>query len=140
MTREPWSGLVLAVSEDRALVGPEAAALVLRLIVSAERVATRDGIGLSPQLRHMRDVLWPLAARSGGHTDVRPPARPPSWAVDDITINEAATMLQRSPRHTRRLVASGSLGAARKTGRAWSVARAEVAAYALHTQNQKETS
>lgn len=123
----PWAGLAVAISTDRALLGPEAAGLVLALIAGAERVARRDGIPLSPQLRHLREVLRPVAAN--GHADV--PSSPDLPISEEVFgIADAARLLRRSIRQTRRMAASGNLGPTRRTGRAWLVSRAEVEAYA----------
>ena len=70
-TVEPWSGLAVAISADRMLVTSEGAALLLRLVGVAERLARRDGIGLSPQLASVRDVLRAVASSSRTSADVR---------------------------------------------------------------------
>ena len=125
---EPWSGLVLAISKDRAVLGPEGAALVCRLVAVAEATARRDGAGLSPQLTHLRDVLAPMAGER--HGDVRNRPVPQPWTHhDEIPTTEAAQMLNRSPRQVQRLAESGAFGPARRVGRGYLIPRAEVTAY-----------
>ena len=136
MVSEPWSGLVLAVSKDRALIGPEAAGLFVSLVAAAERVARRDGIRLSPQLAHLRDVLRPVAMSDKRHCDVRNTPDLRSWHPDEITTAEAARMLARSPRQTQRLAAEGAFGPVRRVGRGYLIPRAEVAAYAAQREDQ----
>jgi len=133
-TVEPWSGLAVAISADRMLVTSEGAALLLGLVRDAERLARRDGIGLSPQLARVRDVLRAVAPSASGQTDVRDEDDLPPWRSDEITLGEAAKLLRRSPRQTRRLAASGSLGHSRRAGQSWLVSRSEVAAYAAQRE------
>lgn len=133
-TVEPWAGLAVAISADRALIGPDAARLLLGLISTTERLARRDGIGLSPQLAAVRDVLRAVAPSASGQTDVRDEDDLPPWRSDEITLGEAAKLLRRSPRQTRRLAASGSLGHSRRAGQSWLVSRSEVAAYAAQRE------
>lgn len=129
----PAGGLAQAVSRDRVLIGPEAAALVLSLIGGAERLARRDGIGLSPQLTRLRDELRIVAMAANGHADVR--TRPTLAPSDEwVTSGQASRLLGCSPRQTRRLAASGSLGVSRRVGQSWLVSRAEVAAYAAQRE------
>jgi len=131
-TVEPWAGLAVAISADRALIGPDAARLLLRLISTTERLARRDGIGLSPQLASVRDVLRAVARPSA---DVRDDDDLRPWRSDDaVTLGEVARLLGRSPRHTRRLAASGVLGPTRRAGQSWLVSRSEVAAYAAQRE------
>lgn len=134
MSARAWDGLAVAVSADRALIGPEAAALMLTLLGAAERMARRDGIRISPQLAHLRDVLALVAVN--GHADVRDLPDLPPLPRDEVETGEVAEMLGCSPRQARRMVASGTLGAARRTGRAWLVDKAEVAAYAAHRDEE----
>ncbi len=134
-TVEPWSGLAVAISADRALIGPDAARLLLRLISTTERLARRDGIGLSPQLAAVRDVLRVVAPSARPSADVRDEDDLPPWRSDDaVTLGEVARLLGRSPRHTRRLAASGVLGPTRRAGQSWLVSRSEVAAYAAQRE------
>jgi len=134
-TVEPWSGLAVAISADRMLVTSEGAALLLRLVGVAERLARRDGIGLSPQLASVRDVLRAVAPSASGQTDVHDDDDLRPWRSDDaVTLGEVARLLGRSPRHTRRLAASGVLGPTRRAGQSWLVSRSEVAAYAAQRE------
>lgn len=131
-TVEPWAGLAVAICSDRALIGPEAARLLLRLIAATERLGHRDGIALSPQLAAVRDVLRVVAASAGGHEDVRATADLTPLESEEIALGRAARLLGRSTRHTRRLAASGVLGPTRRVGQSWLVSKTEVSAYAAH--------
>ncbi len=133
-TVEPWAGLAVAISADRALIGPDAARLLLRLISTTERLGRRDGIALSPQLARVRDVLRAVAPSARPSADVRDEDDLPPWRSDEITLGEAAKLLRRSPRHTRRLAASGVLGPTRRAGQSWLLSRTEVAAYAAQRE------
>lgn len=136
-TVEPWSGLAVAISADRMLVTSEGAALLLRLVGYEEQLARRDGIGLSPQLAGMREVMRAVAVarRPSGRTDVRDEDDLRPWRNDDdVTLGEAAKLLDRSPRQTRRLAASGALGPTRRAGPAWRLSRSEVVAYIVHRE------
>lgn len=125
----PWDGLILAVSADRALIGPEAARLFLELLGGAERAAKRDGIRLPPHWRRARDVLAVVSA--GGHGDV-----PELGAVsvsaahdEEIGTGEVASMIGRSQKQAGRLVQAGVFGSWHEVGGRLRVSRAEVAAY-----------
>ncbi len=131
-TVEPWSGLTVAICSDRALIGPEAARLLLRLISTTERLGRRDGIALSPQLTRLRDVLRVVAASPGGHEDVRATADLTPLESEEIALGGAARLLGRSTRQTRRLAASGVLGPTRRVGQSWLLSKTEVSAYAAH--------
>ncbi|XGX77640.1 hypothetical protein LQK93_00415 [Terrabacter sp. BE26] len=134
---EPWRGLAQAISADRVLLGPEGAALVLSLMAAAERVARRDGISMSPQLQRLRDVLRVVAMAANGQADVRTVPELGPLKSGEVGLSEASRLLGRSPRQTRRLAASGSLGAARRVGKTWLVSRAEVIAYAAQREAEE---
>lgn len=129
-------GLAVAVSADRVLLSSEAAGLVLRLLTAAERSARRDGIALSPAMERLREVLR-LVADNGprdGHADVR--IQPALRASECVGARQVAEALGCTDRHARRLIAAGSLGAARKVGRSRVVSKAEVAAYATTREDR----
>lgn len=128
---EPWSGLALALSADRAVLGPEGAALVVSLIGSVERSAWRDGVGLSPQMTRLRAVLEPVARER--HRDVANGPALRLWDPDEVSVQEAVHMLNRSPRQVQRLAGAGTFGPVRRVGRGYLIPRAEVAAYATRT-------
>jgi len=131
---EAYVPLAVAVCSDRALIGPEAARLLLRLIAATERLGHRDGIALSPQLAGLRDVFRVVAASAGGHEDVRATADLTPWESEEIALGGAARLLGRSTRQTRRLAASGVLGPTRRVGQSWLVSKTEVLAYAAHRE------
>lgn len=71
-----------------------------------------------------------VAMSASGHADmVLEQVRASSRQDDQIGVEEAAEMLGVSPRHVRRLIATGEL-AATKPGGAWLLTRSEVETYA----------
>lgn len=126
-----WDGLAVAVAPGRALLGPEAARLVVRAL---EFYASREGLRLSPQADHVRRVLRFAASHAeGGHADttVDPAAEPSgTW----ITTTQVAGRLGYSPRHCSRLAASGAFGEARSVKGRWMVQREEVDAWLAQTR------
>jgi len=134
-TVEPWAGLAVAISTDRALIGPDAARLLLGLISTTERLARRDGIGLSPQLSGLRDVLRVIAAAEPSHRDVQAdPDLAPSEDDQRIGLGEASKLLGRSRRQTSRLAAAGNFGPTQRLGQARLVSRSEVVAYIVQRE------
>jgi len=122
-----WDGLAVAISPDRALLGPEAA----RMLVAALDFYLRREASVrhSPQARHVRDVLALVGSPTRiGHADVRSEdesASSSAW----ITTADVAEQLGCSRRHASRLVTAEVFGQAlRRKGR-WLVRRDEVTAY-----------
>lgn len=74
-----WDGLAVAVSLDRALLGPEAAALYVGLL---DRIQRMDRVPLSPQAAHVRKVLRLVAAHAGSVSSSRASPRR-SWRRQD---------------------------------------------------------
>lgn len=125
----PWEGLAVAVSVDRALLGPEAAALLLRTLDDAIARQRSDGIA-SRQAAHVRDVLRLVAAQARvGHADMPRRLDLQSWAHDQISTAEVAEMLGVTDRQARRLVTAEAFGRPRMAKGAWRVSLAEVQAY-----------
>lgn len=128
-----WEGLAVAVSPDRALLGPEAAALLVGALDAVVRV---ERTRLSPQAAHVRSVLALVSAqlsRAGmviGHEDVRSEAASAGSSVW-ITTAEAAAQLGLTQRHCSRLAAAEEFGVARRQGRRWLVRQNEVTAWAV---------
>ncbi len=134
-TVEPWRGLAVAISADRMLVTSEGAALLLGVVGVTERLGRRDGIGLSPQLAAVRDVLRVIAAAEPSHRDVQAgPDLAPSEDDQRIGLGEASKLLGRSRRQTSRLAAAGSFGPTQRLGQARLVSRSEVVAYIVQRE------
>lgn len=129
MTSAPWNGrsLAIAISEDRVVLSPVGCRFVLSLL---ERYSRSEGIGLSPALLHLHQVLVPVANHSSGHADVRSAPARTVLADDEIGTDEAAELLGCSREHVGRLARAGVLGPTRVVGGRRVVSRNEVTAAA----------
>lgn len=142
-----WDGLAVAVSADRALIGPPAAALLLHLATLAETKARRNGVYVAnqPHLQHVLEVLELVAGRAdhagAGHPDVRGTAslQPSTMRGGPVmTIREASRFLGLSDRQVRRLAEDGRFGPAPLVKGRRQLSRAAVEAAKHHRDNTQE--
>ncbi|RKS77593.1 excisionase family DNA binding protein [Motilibacter peucedani] len=134
--------LVTALSGPCLVVGPEGAFLLLRALQEMERRLRRDGVGVSGEVRRLREALEPAAlawvesvgGSAGGSAEV--PQRPESseW-VESMTVEEVAQVLGTSTRYVRSLAMSEALPA-RKVGRSWTFDQLDVLAFAGARQDR----
>lgn len=127
-----WDGLAVPIAADRALLGPEASALLVRAL---DRLSRVDRVRLPPNLLHVRGVLELVSSHAcAGHADVRD--HPDGAASEEwMSTAEAADHLGYTHRHCTRLAADEAFGPARKVKGRWLVRRDEVAAYAAERKS-----
>lgn len=120
-----WSKLAEPIASDRALLGPEACALLAQVL---DRYRRAEGLPFSPAVRHLHSVLRQVG-RQERHAAGTTPANldPPA---DAIGTGVAAKLLRLSPRHVGRLAAAGELGPVVRRGRRIQLSRASVVAAA----------
>lgn len=128
---QPWQRpLTQRVSQDCLALYPEAARILLPLIDYAGKVHGKNGIGLPPPLRHIRDAFLAIAPPDRTRRPTDPPAAAAlGTAAEEIGTGAAAALLGCSREHANRLARSGVLGRTRKVGNRRLVDRAVTLAY-----------
>lgn len=123
-----WDGSVVRISDDRAVLAPSAAHLVVQLI---DRYSRTEKVPLSRSVRNIRDTLARVAAAERG-TAEHPGDHPaPGSAHDEIGIPQAAQLLHCSREYAGRLARDGRLGPTRKHGNRRYVQRSQVDEYLI---------
>ncbi len=145
LTRPP--DVALHVSAGVVLLGPFGVDLVRRAVDTSLRVLQRDGIGMSPQLRELHEVIRAAASAagtcSGAHCGTAEPAaalaRAACAAQDVLSVGEVAQVLDCSDGFVRRLCRTGALESARRVAGRWQVDRIEVEALRAARARNEET-
>lgn len=123
----------LQVGPGTVVLGPVGVAHVRRALEVVAEMGRRDGIGASPALRLLVEVVSraadDLAMSACGHADVREVGDLPTSAVPDLlSVKEVATMTGLSQRQVRRL--TPLLGAS-KVGSGWAIERHAAEAFVV---------
>jgi len=116
------------------LLGPTGVEVVHRALAATIRVLRGDGIGPSPQLRELLEVVEAARSAAGtpfhaGRGTSEPPGageRAACGAQDQLEVREAASMLGISQGYVRRLCRRGAVESAHRDAGRWLLDRVEV--------------
>ncbi|MFJ7590824.1 helix-turn-helix domain-containing protein [Streptomyces sp. NPDC097617] len=123
--REPEQSLDLTLDDGSVVIPPAVAGDVLRALVRDITVRIRaDGGEVGPGVRRLLYALHEAAQRAElEHSSDIGTALPPPATVVEVSVDEAAALLECTPEYVRRLARRGTLTARRLGARAWAIDR-----------------
>ncbi|MEU2719738.1 helix-turn-helix domain-containing protein [Streptomyces smyrnaeus] len=133
--REAEQPLGLALADGSIIIPPAVAGDVLRALVRDLTARVRaDGGEIAPDVRRLLYALHDAVQRTDRRTEIEHSsdngtAPPPTATVAEVSVDEAAALLECTPEYVRRLVRRGTLTARRLGARAWAINRAALEHY-----------